>query len=117
MRFARHWDTKLLAALAAAEKRSPKVVLSSYPPPYEGLGPAAWIPEDSRPTFLQPKEFGPDGLLRLTGRRGVAGSSELVRRGPFWAAGFSFSRSTMIQEVRRKSIVADSDYLQEHCEI
>lgn len=99
MRFAPHWDTKLLAALAAAEARSPKAVLSSYPPPYEGLGAAASIPEDSRPTFLCAKEFGPDGLLHVTGRRAESGGGEPVRSA-FWAAGFSFSRSAVIQEVR-----------------
>ncbi|GAQ88896.1 N-acetylglucosaminyltransferase family protein [Klebsormidium nitens] len=98
MRFAPQWDTKLLAALAAAETRSPKAVLSSYPPPYEGLGAAASIPEDSRPTFLCAKEFGPDGLLRMTGRRAESRGGEPVRSA-FWAAGFSFSRSAVIQEV------------------
>lgn len=99
MRFAPHWDTKLLSALAVAEKRSPKAVLSSYPPPYEGLGPAASIPQDPRPTVLCVKEFGPDGLLRLTGQRMKTLGVEPMRS-PFWAAGFSFSRSQLIHEVR-----------------
>lgn len=151
----------LLAQLRAAESSaaaaapssgggssSRGVVISTYPPGYEGCGPAAVVPHGGGGggtcpcLLLCATHFDDDGMLRLTGRSmrrqpmaGVAAnalqstseasnelavSSELNEAPPnagaaavrdggvgggsvvpsmFWAAGFSFSRAEMMQEV------------------
>ncbi|KAL4430803.1 hypothetical protein ABPG75_006059 [Micractinium tetrahymenae] len=101
MRFAPEWDAALLRMLRQAEAAAghPRVVLSTYPPGYEGEGPAAALPPDSLPTVLCASQFGePDGLLRIRGRKL---REPLAAPAPalFWAAGFSFSRAQLIQEV------------------
>ncbi len=66
----------------------------------QGEGPGARVPEDDRPTVLCSRGFGPDSTLRLVGRRLAASPGDdapLPSR--FWAAGFSFSRSRLLQEV------------------
>ena len=122
-RFARGWDTKLTKMLLEAERLEEKEnasrpshpVLTTYPPSYEGEGPAARIPEQNEnhfATLLCASHFGPEGVLRLVGKkwrwrkeknkisrscppppRPRPPSSFTPIRSLFWAAGFSFSRA------------------------
>ena len=65
----------------------------------QGLGPDAKVPLDDRPTLLRASHFGPDGMLRLKGSR-LARAADTPIPSLFWAAGFSFSRSALLTEVR-----------------
>ena len=65
----------------------------------QGLGPDAKVPLDDRPILLRASHFGPDGMLRLRGSR-LARAAGAPIPGLFWAAGFSFSRSALLTEVR-----------------
>lgn len=107
-----------------------KVVLSTYPPGYEGEGPAADVDPGMNPTMMCAREFGPEGLLRLharpfrpaaavTARAAAAAAALATGAAPsaaptaagadaaaaapplpscFWAAGFSFSRASLLFE-------------------
>ena len=71
---------------------------------YDGRGPSAVLPHRPDPTVLCAGDFGDDGLLRIVGRRATTKafpSSGQARPCPslFWAAGYSFSRSSLITEV------------------
>jgi hypothetical protein len=84
-------------------------VLTSYPPSYEGEGPAARIPFEAEEngsapfaTLLCASRFGAEGVLRLVGKRwrrreektkNAASSPFAPIRSLFWAAGLSFSRA------------------------
>ncbi|KAK3260901.1 hypothetical protein CYMTET_30163, partial [Cymbomonas tetramitiformis] len=92
MRFVPGWDTLLRDWLAVAERDSPKAVISTYPPGYEGTGAKTVIPECRLPTLLCAAEFGKEGLLRFRARKLRQAATAPVPS-LFWAAGFSFSRS------------------------
>lgn len=64
----------------------------------QGQGPAAVLPADPLPTVLCASGFGPEGLLRISGRklREVLAAPQPAL---FWAAGFSFSRAQVLLEV------------------
>ncbi|BDA44136.1 probable Egl nine homolog 3 at N-terminal half [Coccomyxa sp. Obi] len=100
MRFVPGWDEHLIHWLAACEQNAQygKAVLSTYPPEYEGCGLRAQVPADDRPVQLRASHFGLDGMLRLVGSR-LAEHAATPLPSFFWAAGFSFSRSQLIQEV------------------
>ncbi|CAL8470118.1 g9660 [Coccomyxa elongata] len=100
MRFVPGWDEHLVHWLAVCEQHAQfgKAVLSTYPPGYEGCGLRAEVPADDRPVLLRASHFGQDGTLRLVGSR-LAEHAVTPLPSFFWAAGFSFSRSQLIQEV------------------
>ncbi|KAK9916189.1 hypothetical protein WJX75_009844 [Coccomyxa subellipsoidea] len=100
MRFVPGWDDQLVQWLAACEQQAQfgKAVLSTYPPSYEGSGLQASVPADDRPVLLRASQFGQDGMLRLVGSR-LAERAAGPMPSLFWAAGFSFSRAQLIQEV------------------
>ncbi len=56
------------------------------------------MPADDRAVLLRASHFGQDGMLRLVGSR-LAELAVTPLPSFFWAAGFSFSRSQLIQEV------------------
>ncbi len=95
MRFREGWDDFLVEELKICEELVPKPVLTTYPAGY-------FLPnelsKDTRATLLCAKGFDDSGLLRQVSR---VLKSKLSRPVPslFWAAGFSFSRATMVQEV------------------
>jgi [Skp1-protein]-hydroxyproline N-acetylglucosaminyltransferase len=108
-RFAPGWDTLLLAQLEAAEADAAeragggepaRAIITTYPAWYER--PDLRSPDDRPPLMCARAAggdaFGADGLLRLRART-------LARRPArpvpslFWAAGFAFSRSSVISEV------------------
>ena len=64
----------------------------------QGEGPTARLPVDDRPLVLCAREFDAVGMLRIFGRRLKAAASRPIP-GLFWAAGFSFSRAALLQEV------------------
>ena len=65
---------------------------------WQGEGPGARLPENRRPTLLRASHFGADGMLRLVGSR-LAACADAPLPSLFWAAGMSFSRSRLLQEV------------------
>lgn len=67
--------------------------------PVQGEGAAAAIPDDDRSVLLRASHFGPEGMLRLTGSR-LARRLDAPLPSLFWAAGLSFARARMLQEVR-----------------
>ncbi|KAL4859532.1 [Skp1-protein]-hydroxyproline N-acetylglucosaminyltransferase [Chlorella vulgaris] len=101
MRFVQGWDAALLRMLRQAEAAAghPRVVLSAYPPGYEGEGLEAVLPAAPLPSVLCASGWGErDRLLRICGRKlrqPLAAPAPAI----FWAAGFSFSRSQLIEEV------------------
>ena len=52
--------------------------------------------------LLRASGFGPEGMLRLTGSR-LARRLDAPLPSLFWAAGLSFSRARLLQEVRALS--------------
>eukprot|EP00960_Hanusia_phi_P054189 762564-Hanusia_phi.AAC.3 len=93
MRFVQGWDEYLIAQLKACPSSKP--VLSTYPPGYDREHP---VPQESPSTLLCASHFGEEGMLRVAGK--------MLRQRPatplaslFWAAGFSFSTSELLQEV------------------
>lgn len=84
---------------------SPKPVLTTYPLPYDGDAEGATLSQERRATLLctraaRDDAFGADGMLRFRAR--------LLERQPcsplptaFWAAGFSFSASSLVREACR----------------
>ena len=106
MRFCQGWDRDLLGWIAAAEAMSShgRAVISTYPPGYEGEGSSAKLPTDRRPTLLCASHFGPEGLLRIRARRLMmqshdsSSSDEEPIPSLFWAAGFSFSRASLLAD-------------------
>ena len=65
---------------------------------FQGCGLQAKVPADDRPVLLRASHFGQDGMLRLVGSR-LAEHAATPLASFFWAAGFSFSRSQLLQEV------------------
>ncbi|GMH32289.1 hypothetical protein BSKO_00123 [Bryopsis sp. KO-2023] len=94
------WDTKMKDMLAVAEGQSTsgKALLSSYPPNYEGQGPSATTPDETLPVLLCAESFDQDGMLRIAGRR-LSQPHDAPIPTLFWAAGFSFSKSSLLAEV------------------
>jgi [Skp1-protein]-hydroxyproline N-acetylglucosaminyltransferase len=105
MRFVPGWDSICLQQLQAAEDHcgSKRVVLSTYPPDYHGLGASASIPDTllAPVTLLCAQGFNSDGFLTFVAKTMKRESLRVDSPVPcsFWAAGFSFSRSHLIQEV------------------
>ncbi|KAG2482984.1 hypothetical protein HYH03_018110 [Edaphochlamys debaryana] len=102
MRMVPGWDTLAIGQLGEAEAASSfgKAVLSTYPLPYEGEGPAASVPEpDTAPaTLLCAGAFAQDGFLRTVGRTLRQRPAKPLRSG-LWAAGLSFARADWLKEV------------------
>ena len=100
-RFAANWDTRLIEMLGRCA--SPKPVLTTYPLPYDGTGKAAVCSGEQRMTILctrsDAEAFGAaDGMLRFRARL-LASHPPAPLPTPFWAAGFSFSRGSLVREV------------------
>jgi hypothetical protein len=79
-----------------------KPILTTYPLGYDL---PSIIPEDTRPTILVPTKFDENGILRQWGKvitppsqlNTPFGSNKLIPS-PLWAAGFSFSDSSVIYQ-------------------
>eukprot|EP00887_Chlorella_sp_A99_P005631 scaffold1.g5631.t1 len=98
MRFAPGWDASLHRQLAAAEAAAgdQRVVLSTYPPGYDGKGAAARLPPDPLPAVLCASHVSAeDGLLRLRARK-LAAWPAAPLPSLFWAAGLSFGRAGVL---------------------
>lgn len=91
--------------LLECEKKSKKPILTAYPVSYQlenNIPGKAIVTKDKKPSFLCAKEFGPiDGMFRLNGKLLNRIFSEPLLS-LFWVSGFSFSRSSMIKQVRNK---------------
>ncbi|GAB4817949.1 hypothetical protein N2152v2_004995 [Parachlorella kessleri] len=100
MRFVQGWDTLLLGMLRQAEQQAQhaRVVLSTYPPGYQGQGLQATLPRQPPLTVLCATHFDADGMLRTKGRA-LRSPPAAPLPALFWAAGFSFSRAQLLQEV------------------
>jgi [Skp1-protein]-hydroxyproline N-acetylglucosaminyltransferase len=110
MRFAKDWDVKLIEMLEKCESSKP--IITSYPPAFSFDDDL--LPE--KPTLLVADKFsGDDGFLRIRSRF----LNDLKFNSPipsfFWAAGFSFSHSSLISQVSYFNRVENStdslDYL------
>ena len=105
MRFVQGWDDVCLQQLHAAESlsQSERVVLSTYPPDYHGFGASASIPDPSLAPvpLLCAQKFNEDGFLTFVAKSMERSNLQVDSPVPslFWAAGFSFSRSSLIKEV------------------
>lgn len=88
------WDSYLIRTLQSCP--SFKAVLTTYPVGYEL--PHKIPAGETRPTLLVPDGFGPDGMLRQTGRLLLRKARDPLPS-PLWAAGFSFSASALFIEV------------------
>lgn len=97
MRFGANWDVTLVDMLAKCPSAKP--ILTTYPTAYELGADAEQVPTDMEPLVLCAKQFqAKDGMLRIHGRR-LKKCPEVPLPGLFWAAGFTFSHSRVIQEV------------------
>ena len=94
MRVLQDWDEVLIQQLEACP--APKPVLSTYPAGYERGGPT---PDQSPSTILCASAFGSDGMLRIKGRMLRRQQTGAPTPALFWAAGYSFSYSTLVREV------------------
>lgn len=93
MRFVPGWDEQMFTELAACA--TDKAVLSSSPVRYE---PPNKLGTNMMPTVRRTKQFLPDGNIRGQGEH-LDRVPEKPLRGAFINAGFSFSRSEIIEEV------------------
>ncbi len=91
MRFAHEWDVSLLAQLAAC--RSPKPILTTYPPAYEP--PDHFI--SYKPAFLAAKEFTKAGILIQQGL--MEPTPTTPKPTAFVAAGFMFGAAGWVHQV------------------
>lgn len=96
------WDEELIHQLGMCDSKKP--ILSTYPSSYTlpedyrpGMPDAAELPKSIEPIALCAREFGPDGFLRITGKKCKTFSEP--RPGLFWAAGFAFSSGQVVKEV------------------
>lgn len=107
MRFRGKWDSAMASLLESARSEgTPKPILTTYPLGYTLPNN---VPDDACATYLVPKTFDNDGILRQSGRRlrRVASTkdrnSKEERLGVIpsllWASGFSFSDAFLLQEV------------------
>jgi [Skp1-protein]-hydroxyproline N-acetylglucosaminyltransferase len=94
MRFLQDWDDILIKQLQAC--CAPNPVLSTYPAGYERGGPT---PDQAPCTMLCASSFGNDGMLRIKGRMLRRQQTNAPIPALFWAAGYSFSYSTMLRDV------------------
>ncbi|KDO24298.1 hypothetical protein SPRG_09935 [Saprolegnia parasitica CBS 223.65] len=94
MRFRRHWDAYLIEQLASCPSTKP--ILTTYPLGYDRPD---VVPADVRPTLLCALPGMDDtGLLRQCGKvLKLPTPAPLPSR--FWAAGFAFSRGSVVHEV------------------
>ena len=94
-RFVKNWDSQLIDQLALCPSAKP--ILTAYPCGFklDKKSGEAIIPENSYHPILCAERFDEDGMLRIIGRR-LKNPGLEVKPIPslFWAAGFSFSRST-----------------------
>lgn len=97
MRFAERWDTYLVDELTRCEALSSKPVLSTYPPGYARESDSP-LPTVALPTVMRATKFGADGMPRYAGAQ-LAKERDDPIPSLFWAAGFSFSRASVVSEV------------------
>lgn len=88
------WDSFLIHTLQICPSFKP--VLTTYPVGYQL--PHKIPAGETRPTLLVPDGFGPDGMLRQTGRLLLRKARDPLPS-PLWASGFSFSASALLVEV------------------
>ncbi|CAM9405116.1 unnamed protein product, partial [Laminaria digitata] len=93
-RFRPGWDTYLIRTLQRCPSFKP--VLTTYPVGYQL--PHKIPAGETRPTLLVPDGFGPEGMLRQTGRLLLRTARDPMPS-PLWASGFSFSGSALLLEV------------------
>lgn len=95
----RSWDTYLIRTLQRCPAFKP--VLTTYPVGYQL--PHKIPAGETRPTLLVPDGFGPEGMLRQTGRLLLRTARDPLPS-PLWASGFSFSGSALLLEVCHGSV-------------
>ena len=100
MRMRPNWDVYLIESLSKCPSK--KAVLTCYPLGYEL--PNKIPKKDVDVTILCADHFDKDGMLRIKGKRLVPPSSlhtniQTPRSSLFWASGFSFSKSLLLQEI------------------
>ncbi|CBJ30213.1 [Skp1-protein]-hydroxyproline N-acetylglucosaminyltransferase, family GT60 [Ectocarpus siliculosus] len=93
-RFRPGWDSYLIHTLQSCPSFKP--ILTTYPVGYQL--PHKIPAGETRPTLLVPDGFGPDGMLRQTGRLLLRKARDPLPS-PLWASGFSFSASAVLVEV------------------
>ncbi|DBA04050.1 TPA: hypothetical protein N0F65_009397 [Lagenidium giganteum] len=93
MRFQEGWDTFLINELARCTSLKP--ILTTYPQGYTLPNNA---PATPRPTLLCASQFDEHGMLRQSSKTLLSKPSGPVPS-LFWAAGFAFSSSKVIEEV------------------
>ncbi|GLD93938.1 hypothetical protein PINS_up002543 [Pythium insidiosum] len=93
MRFRDAWDSFLIDELHRCP--SHKAVLTTYP---LGYTLPDHISSDSRPTLLCASRFDEDGTLRQASKT-LAKKADSPLPSLFWAAGFAFSSSQVVEEV------------------
>ncbi|CAM9544677.1 unnamed protein product [Pylaiella littoralis] len=93
-RFRPGWDSYLIRTLQSCPSFKP--VLSTYPVGYQL--PHRIPAGETRPTLLVPDGFGPEGMLRQTGRLLLQKARDPLPS-PLWASGFSFSAGALLLEV------------------
>jgi [Skp1-protein]-hydroxyproline N-acetylglucosaminyltransferase len=92
MRFRPNWDVYLIGQLLQCP--GSKNVLTAYPVGYQLPN---VIPNETRGTLLIPNKFGPEGMLRQTGRFFRTTPDRPVRC-QLYAAGFNFCSRSVIQD-------------------
>nr|CCA15104.1 putative [Albugo laibachii Nc14] len=105
MRFAERWDEFLLEELAKCS--SQKAILTAYPPEYYLSADSKAHPHEcstdqsispsTEPTILCASHFDDTGMLRQAGRV-IHRPHDRPIPSLFWAAGFSFSSASVIEE-------------------
>ncbi|ETW10480.1 hypothetical protein, variant [Aphanomyces invadans] len=93
MRFRQGWDVFLIHELSQCS--SPRAILTTYP---LGYNLPNQITRDIRPTLLCASHFDSNGLVRQCSKVLKTSPSKPIPS-MFWAAGFAFSRATVLQEV------------------
>ncbi len=100
LEFAKHWDLKFINEAKAA-KSFPKVVLSSYPPGFEGQG--GQISGETRGMRLCFCEFSQsdveENIIRISTSGGYKGTESSPKQIAFIAAGFFFARAEFLVDV------------------
>lgn len=101
--FYKDWDELLISQLQTCERmsKSTKCIISTYPTGYDLPN---TLPSHPVPTLLCAKEFGSQAvgneqydMLRICGRVAASNWKKPVK-GLFWAAGYSFSRGSLLKD-------------------
>lgn len=93
--FVKHWDTLIIRQLKSVLPKSPKPILSHYPPIYSDIASSS---NNNRVTVIKKCFFNNHGILSFHGAE-IRESSKEPTRNAFIAAGFFFSQGHLLKEV------------------